>query len=95
MPNPLQQIPANVRRWLYLAWGVAGLILGACQVADVAALGPVAVDTALEVLAYVGLALGFTAAANVTQEDTAVVKAPANVEVTVTDDESHLIRGEG
>ena len=85
MPNPLQQIPASVRRWLYLAWGVVGLVLGACQVADVEALGPVAVDTALEVLAYVGLALGFTAAANVTETNTATVTAPAEVAITTED----------
>ena len=82
MPNPLQQIPANVRRWLYLAWGVVGLVLGACQVAQVDSLGPVAVDTALEVLGYVGLALGFTAASNVTETKTATVTAPADVAIT-------------
>lgn len=85
MPNPLQLIPASVRRWLYLAYGLAGLILGACQVADVEHFGPIVTDTALEVLAYVGLALGFTAASNVTETNTAVIEAPADVTISSDD----------
>lgn len=57
--NPLVNVltPA-VRKYLYAAYALAGVILGACSVANV--------DTgkAADVLAYVGVALGLTAAAN-------------------------------
>lgn len=86
MLNPLTQIPASVRKWLYLAYGVVGLVLGALQVADVQSLGDLSTDKALQVLAYVGLALGFTAAANVTATNTAVIEAPENVQITTSAD---------
>ena len=65
MSNPFTQIPASVRKWLYLAYGVVGLVLGALQVADVENVAGLSTDKALQVLAYVGLALGFTAASNI------------------------------
>lgn len=81
MPNPFTQIPATVRKWIYLAYGIVGLFLGGCQVIDVSTLGDFPVIKALALLAYVGTALGFTAASNVTQTNTAVVEAPADVEI--------------
>jgi len=65
MSNPFTQIPASARKWLYLAYGVVGLVLGALQVADVENVAGLSTDKALQVLAYVGLALGFTAASNI------------------------------
>lgn len=57
--NPLSQIPPKVRQYVYLAFTVAGIALGALAVAGV--------DTgkAGDVLAYLGAALGITAASNV------------------------------
>ena len=65
--NPFQTIPAEARKWLYLAYGLVGLILG-CVAAYCAAVGTVApewVGGASAVLVVVGSAFGFTAASNV------------------------------
>ena len=64
--NPFQAIPAAVRKWLYLAYGLAGVVLGSISAyalaVDVPA--PSWVKGANAVLLIVGTALGFTAAAN-------------------------------
>lgn len=62
--NPLQQIPPAVRKWLYLAYAIVGLVLGGFQVAGQDTIADVSVIKCLAVLAYVGTALGFTAASN-------------------------------
>lgn len=51
-------VPAHVRKYLYALFALAGIIVGACQIAGVD------VGKVPEVLAYVGIALGLTAASN-------------------------------
>ena len=71
--NPLVGIlsPA-ARKTLYAVYGLAGLCVGAVQVwcASTSAHQPSWVDGGLAVLAYIGVALGFTAASNVPTPDT-------------------------
>lgn len=52
-------VPAHVRKYLYALFALAGIIVGALNIADI--------DTgkAAEVIAYIGIALGITAASNV------------------------------
>ena len=71
--NPLTNIlsPA-VRKYIYAAYAVVGLVLSASKVATSAAW----VDTALAVLALVGTFLGATAASNITSAVPPVVDAP-------------------
>jgi hypothetical protein len=60
MDNPLTGLlPTKVRKFLYAAFYVAGIVLGALQVAEVNT------GKAPEVLAYIGAALGLLAANNV------------------------------
>lgn len=57
--NPLTDIvPAHVRKYLYAAYALAGVIVGALAVAGVD------VGKAPDVIAYLGIALGLAAAAN-------------------------------
>lgn len=59
MMNPLVDIiPAAARRYLYALFALACLVVGALQV------GGVDVATAPEVLAYIGIGIGATAASN-------------------------------
>lgn len=55
----MDAIPARLRKTLYLVLFIAGVVVGALQVADV--------DTgkAVDVIAYLGTALGLVAAGNV------------------------------
>ncbi len=92
--NPFTAIPAHVRRWLYLAWGVAGLTVG--SVTAYTAATPA--DESLPWLGGVGAALvvigtglGFTAAAN-TVESTAV-KDPESPTGEVAGEASDLPTG--
>jgi hypothetical protein len=85
MPNPFAKIPARVRYWLYVAYSVVALVFGALQIASVKHVGPVVVGTVMQELAFLGLALGFTAASNVTTTNTATVEAPADVAILPTD----------
>lgn len=58
--NPLTDIlTPTIRKYLYLAWTLATVVVGALNIADV--------DTGatVDVLAYLGAALGLTAASNV------------------------------
>lgn len=64
MSNPFAMIPPKARQWLYLAYALIGLVLGGVQVYGLSHLGSLDVGKALEVLAYVGIPLGFTAASN-------------------------------
>ena len=71
--NPLVGLatPA-IRKALYAVYGVAGLVVGVIQAycASSAAHQPSWLNGATAVLAYVGVALGFTAASNVPAPDT-------------------------
>lgn len=67
--NPFTTIPADVRKWLYLAYGTAGLVF-ASIVTYATAVGesiPDWVTGASAVLVVVGTALGFTAASNISE----------------------------
>ena len=59
-------VPANYRQVIYSIYAVVGVILGAVQVGFGAAEAgqPVALTVSLAVYAFVGGALGLTAAAN-------------------------------
>lgn len=58
--NPLTDIiPARYRRYVYAVYALAGLVVGALAVAGVD------VGSAPDVLAYLGIGLGVTAASNV------------------------------
>ena len=58
--NPLTGVlPTKVRKYLYAAYALAGVVLGALQLAEVNT------GKTPEVLAYIGIALGATAASNV------------------------------
>jgi hypothetical protein len=65
--NPLTLIPDAVRKGIYVAYASLGVLIGAVQVGYVAinAAQPDALTIALAVYAYVGVALGLTAASNV------------------------------
>lgn len=66
--NPLQQIPLTARKYLYLAYALVGLVLGGFQVYGTQQLGALDIGKALEVLAYIGIPFGFTAASNLQGE---------------------------
>lgn len=71
MSNPLTDVlPAEARRYVYTAYAVIGVLIGATQVGFVAASvdQPTWLTVALAVYAYLGIALGFTAAANTPAE---------------------------
>lgn len=65
--NPLTLIPDQVRKGIYVAYTAVGVAIGAVQVGYVAvnATQPDALTIALAVYAYIGVALGLTAASNV------------------------------
>lgn len=56
-------IPAAARKYIYAAYALAGIIVGALAVAGID------VGKAPDVIAYLGIALGLTAAANTTTTD--------------------------
>lgn len=62
--NPLTALSPKVRRAFYVTAAFVGLFLGGCQVYGAETFGPVDVSKALEVLGYISVALGLTAAAN-------------------------------
>jgi hypothetical protein len=62
--NPFASIPPKARQYLYLAYALVGLFLGGVQVYGLTHLGALDVGKALEVVAYIGIPLGFTAASN-------------------------------
>jgi hypothetical protein len=58
--NPLEDIlTPQVRKYLYAIYALAGLVLGALTIADVNT------GKTSDILAYIGVALGLTAASNV------------------------------
>lgn len=60
----------KIRKIVYLVYAMCGTLTGAIQVGFVAAAAtqPVALTVVLAVYAYLGIGLGFTAAANVPPE---------------------------
>ena len=66
--NPLEDIfGAKVRGFMYAGYALVGLLIGSVQAAYSAmpdTKPPTAVAVALAVYAYLGIALGFTAASN-------------------------------
>lgn len=81
--NPLVNIfgPA-LRGRLYAVYAVAGLVIGSIQagysaVADRGVEVPAGIQVALAVYAYLGIALGFTAASNVKDQKDEKVPAGA------------------
>lgn len=64
MNNPFTSIPPKVRQALYLIYGTVALILGALQVYGTEDIGALDVGKCMEVMAYIGVPLGFTAASN-------------------------------
>lgn len=72
MMNPLTMIPALYRKYLYLGYFLVGVAFGAIQVGFAAVpdtAQPAWLTVALVVYAYLGTALGITAASNVTTDD--------------------------
>ena len=65
--NPLTLIPDSVRQVVYVVYACAVIGVGAVQVGFVSvdAAQPPALTVALAVLAYLGAALGITAASNI------------------------------
>ena len=63
----LKEIPARVRQWIYIVYGLVGLIVGAIAVAYAAvdAAAPDWFRITLAVYALVGPAVGVTAGSNV------------------------------
>lgn len=58
MTNPLTVIPAKFRKYVYAAFALAGIVVGALAVAGVD------VGKAPDVITYLGIAFGLTAASN-------------------------------
>jgi len=85
--NPLQQIPTQVRKYLYLAYGVAAL---ACTSAA-AGYGATGHDVPAVVIGIggalvpIGAAFSALATSNLTEPSTVSVTAPANVDLQVTE----------
>lgn len=71
--NPLTQIPALYRKYIYTGYSAIGVVLGAIQVAYLAVPGgqqPTWLTVTMVVMGYLGTALGITAASNVGPQDT-------------------------
>ncbi|MDR6861991.1 hypothetical protein [Phycicoccus sp. 3266] len=84
MTNPFVIIPAQVRLYLYLVYGVATLIISAVA-AYAGALQHDVPEWAIGTggaLVPIGAALAGMAASNTTKSNTAVVEAPADVAIT-------------
>lgn len=71
--NPLTLIPDATRKIIYVTYATIGILIGAVQVGYTAvnAPQPDPLTIALAVYAYVGIALGLTAASNVQTRDDA------------------------
>ena len=82
--NPFTSIPDNAHRIIYLAWGLAGLVLGmvATYCTATGAGIPSWVIGASAALGVLSSALGFTAASNVSPQVT--IAASSGEAVTVT-----------
>lgn len=69
--NPLKDVlPPRARFWVYVAYGIVGVLIGAIQVGVAAAEQdqPMWLTVALAVYAFLGGPLGATASGNVTYE---------------------------
>ena len=65
--NPLTMIPALYRKYIYFAFAVVGVGVGATDVALDP--NPSWLTATIRVLAYLTIALGLTAGSNVTSDD--------------------------
>lgn len=63
--NPFTMIPDQVRKYLYIAFAAGAAFLGVCNIVEVESILSVTVDKWNEVLAYLSLVFGVTAASNV------------------------------
>ena len=92
MNNPFTAVPASVRKWLYLAYGVATLVVSSVAAYSGALAQPVpswAVGLG-GALVPVGVAFAAMAGSNVSPEpNTAVVEAPADVSIVPSYDARH------
>jgi hypothetical protein len=96
MPNPIQLIPAKVRLWLYIAYGIAGLVATSVSTYIVATGGdvpPWTVGVGAVLAGPLAVAFGFVAASNTTQANTAVVTAPDDVAITPSYEGEHRLDG--
>lgn len=67
MATPLDNYPV-VRQWIYNAYWITGVLLGGTQVWFTAeGTNPTWLAAGMQVYAYVGTAIGFLAAANITK----------------------------
>ena len=68
--NPLVDIiPAAARRYVYAAYALVGVVLGALQTAGVTEVRGLDLATAWAVYGYLGAAFGVVAASNVALKD--------------------------
>lgn len=83
--NPFTSIPDNARRVIYLAWGLAGLVLGmvATYCTATGAGIPSWVIGASAALGVLSSALGFTAASNVSPQVTSGEAVTITTEPTI------------
>lgn len=72
MTNVLTAIPARARFWLYVAYSLAGVAIGSVDVGFESAgvADPVWFTVTQKVYAYLAIALGATAASNITPGST-------------------------
>ncbi len=61
----LRSLPGPVRRTIYTVLALIGLGLAACAALGVSDIGPISLERALQVYAYVSPAMGVVAVANV------------------------------
>jgi uncharacterized membrane protein len=90
MPNPLVGVlPAAIRQRIYVIYAVLGFLLGGVQVGWSAAGGgqPTWLTVVLAVFAFVGSALGVTAASNMQAAATSSPVPPATAGATVSRDD--------
>lgn len=77
----LQGLPRRVRNGIYATFVVVGLLVGATQIAFAGIPGgtePAWLDVVINVYAYLGVALGITAKANVPSEEALVIEPDDN-----------------
>jgi protein-S-isoprenylcysteine O-methyltransferase Ste14 len=67
--NPLTEIPASVRYYVYLVYTLALVVMGAVSIAHTDP-DPEWIKKTGDVLQYLGIALGLTAASNITRAST-------------------------
>ena len=61
----LRSLPSKVRRTIYTVLALLGLALATCDFLGINDLGPISLDQALQMYAYISPAMGVVAVANV------------------------------